>query len=149
MQEILEAFGIDWRLIGIQIFNFVLLVFVLGYFLYKPILKILNEREEKIKKGVEDADAAGRALKDAGTEKAKIVTSAHGEASEIVVRAKKHADEKGSIIITDAETKADKIMLNAKDRGEEIKVQVREESEAEIAKLAVLAAEKILKKKLG
>lgn len=148
MQEILEAFGIDWRLIGIQIFNFVGLVLILWYFLYQPILRILNERQEKIAKGVKDAEDAAEALKNADKEKTAIVTVAHTEASEIVNRAKQHADVKGAEIITEAQDKADRIMAEAKDKGEELKAQAQEESEAEIAKLAVLAAEKVLEQKL-
>jgi len=149
MQEIVEAFGIDWRLISIQIFNFVALVMILRYFLYKPVLKILNERQAKIEKGVKDAEDAGDALKSADSEKVKIVKSAHTEAGDIVERGKKHADEKGSVIVTEAQDKADRIMSDAKDKGEELKVQAREESEAEVAKLAVLAAEKVLTEKLS
>ena len=147
MEEILVAFGIDWRLISIQIFNFVALVLVLWYFLYQPVLKILNERQKKIEQGVKDAEDAEAALKNADEEKTKIVTEAHTEAGEIVERAKKHADDKGSVIVTEAQGKADRIMVDAKDKGEEIKAQALDESEAEIAKLAVLAAEKVLKEK--
>lgn len=147
MQEILEAFGIDWRLIAIQIFNFVALVVILWYFLYQPVLRILNERQERIAKGVKDAEDAAKALKNADKEKSAIVTKAHTEAGEIVDRAKKHADEKGALILEEAQDKADRIMSDAKDKGEELKAQAREESEAEIAKLAILAAEKVLKEK--
>ena len=149
MQEILEAFGIDWRLISIQIFNFVALVLVLWYFLYQPILKLLNERQQKIAQGVKDAEDAKDALKNADKEKTVIVTKAHTEAGEIVERAKQHAVEKGAMLVSEAQDKADRIMSDAKDKGEEIKEQAKEESEAEIAKLAVLAAEKVLKEKLN
>lgn len=149
MQEVLHAFGIDWRLISIQIFNFALLAIVLWYFLYQPILKILNERQSKIEKGVKDAENAEKSLKNADVEKTKIVAKAHTEAGEIVERAKKHADDKGAVIISDAQDKADRIMSDAKDKGEEIVVMARDESEAEVAKLAVLAAEKVLNEKLN
>ena len=148
MEEILVAFGIDWRLISIQIFNFVALVLVLWYFLYQPVLKILNERQKKIEQGVKNAENAEAALKNADEEKVKIVSKAHAEAGEIVDRAKKHAEEKGTVIVSDAQNKADRIMSDAKDKGEELKAQAKEESEAEIAKVAVLAAEKVLNKKL-
>jgi F-type H+-transporting ATPase subunit b len=149
MQEILHAFGIDWRLISIQIFNFVALVLILWYFLYQPVLKLLNERQKKIEQGVKDAEDAEAALENADAEKTKIVTTAHNEAGDIVERAKKHADEKGSVIVSEAQDKAERIMSDAKDKGEELKTQAKDESEAEIAKLAVLAAEKVLKEKLN
>ena len=147
MEEIIHAFGIDGRLIVIQIVNFGLLVLVLWYFLYTPILKLLAEREAKIKKGVEDAEKAELALRDAGEEKKKIVSDAHKNAEEISARAKSFADQKSAEIVAAAESKAAVVLQNAEKRSEELKAQAHKESEAEIAKVAILAAEKILNEK--
>jgi F0F1-type ATP synthase membrane subunit b/b' len=56
MEEIIHAFGIDQRLIIIQIVNFAILAGALGYFLYTPVLRLLREREEKIAQGLKDAE---------------------------------------------------------------------------------------------
>lgn len=149
MQEILQAFGIDWRLIVIQIFNFGLLVGVLWYFLYTPILKLLEEREEKIKKGVVDAEHAEHARKEADVEKIKILKEAHGEASQIVTRGTLHAEEKEKALLQEASEKIARDIASAKALSEELKTKAIKESEAEIAKLAILGAEKVLQKELS
>lgn len=149
MQEILTAFGIDARIIVIQIVNFGLLVAVLWYFLYKPVLKILSDREEKIKKGVLDAQKAEEALSQADQEKSEILKVAHGEAAQIVSRGTAHAEEKGKAILLETAEKAARELENAKATAEELKAQALKESEAEIAKLAMLGAEKILKAELS
>ena len=143
MQEIIHAFGIDWRLIVIQIFNFSVLAGILWYFLYTPVLNLLAERELKIKKGI------GAALRQADSEKHTILTEAHSEASAIVARASVHAEEKGSEIVIDAQHKAERVAQDAAQKALEIKAQAYKESEAEIAQVAILAAEKILNQKLG
>jgi len=149
MQEILHAFGIDWRLIVIQIFNFGVLAGVLWYFLYTPVLKLLNDREEKIKKGILDAEEAGRALRDADAEKTLIIKGAHTEASQIVQRGTVHAEEKEKAILHDASEKIARDIASAKARSEELKELAIKESESEIAKLAILGAEKVLMKELS
>ncbi len=149
MQEILHAFGIDWRLIVIQIFNFGVLAGILWYFLYTPVLKILNDREAKIKQGITDAEAAEHARKDADIEKTKILKEAHGEASQIVARGNAHAEEKEKTILAEASEKIARDIASAKALGEEIKAQAIKESESEIAKLAILGAEKVLAKELS
>jgi len=58
MEEIAKVFGLDWKLLIIQAVNFGVLLLVLWYFLYKPVLKMLDERRGKIQKGVEDAENA-------------------------------------------------------------------------------------------
>ncbi len=149
MQEILHAFGIDWRLIVIQIFNFGVLAGVLWYFLYTPVLKLLSEREAKIKKGLEDAEAAERARNAADSEKTAILKEAHAEASHIVARGTAHAEEKERVLMSETLQKIARETESAKQRAEEIRVHALKESEAEIAKLAILGAEKVLQKELS
>lgn len=147
MEQLIQAFGIDARLIVVQIINFVLLLGLLSYFLYKPLLRMLEEREAKITQGVRDAESAAAAKADAEAEKQRIVTDAHHEAEAVAARAKTYADEQTAEIVRDAEDKAASIVHQAGEKGEDIKAQAHKESEAEIAKLAVLAAEKILTEK--
>jgi F-type H+-transporting ATPase subunit b len=146
MQEILTTFGIDWRLIVIQIFNFALLLALLWYFLYKPVLSMLDARKAKIEQGVRDAEAAGEKLAHAEEEKAAILKAAHGSAEEVLVRAKDAAVEKSAEVLADATQKGERMLTDAALKAREIEERARKESEDEIAKMAILAAEKILKK---
>ena len=76
MEQLIEAFGIDVRLIIIQVFNFGILMAVLTYFLYKPVLKMLNEREAKIAQGIKDAEEAAKVRGEATEEKKAILEKA-------------------------------------------------------------------------
>lgn len=149
MEQLIEAFGIDTRLIFLQVFNFGILLAALTYFLYKPVLKVLKEREEKIAKGIADAKAAEVALSVAEEEKKVIVSTANKEAEAMTARATEHATSKSEQILADAHKKAEQVIRDAGDRGSEIKAQALKESEAEIAKLAILAAERVLKEKVS
>jgi F-type H+-transporting ATPase subunit b len=48
---------IDWFTVGAQALNFLLLVWLLKHFLYKPILNAIDAREKRIAKELADADA--------------------------------------------------------------------------------------------
>jgi len=48
---------IDWFTVGAQALNFLILVWLLKHFLYKPILNAIDEREKRIAKELADADA--------------------------------------------------------------------------------------------
>lgn len=147
MEEIVKAFGIDGRLIIIQIVNFAILMVALGYFLYNPILNLLRDREEKIAQGIRDAEAAARAKADADVEKQAVLTAAHTEASEVNNRAKVAAEDVAAGIVRTAQDKAEAVMRDAAKKAELLREQVAKEAEAEIAKTAILAAEKILRGK--
>ena len=145
MEEIIKAFGIDGRIIIIQIVNFTILMVALGYFLYNPILNLLREREEKIAHGIRDAEAAAAALGTAEEEKKGILTLAHASATEVNTRAKLAAEDTAAIIVRAAEEKAEGVMRDALKKAELLRGQVVKEAEAEIAKTAMLAAEQVLR----
>jgi F-type H+-transporting ATPase subunit b len=145
MSQLFAAFGIDWRLLLIQGFNFGLLLVVLSYFLYKPILKIIDERREKIAEGVRTADAASRRLAEAKEEGDKQIGEAAREAQVLVANARTSAEEKKSMILSEAEARAHAMVKDAEARIAEGERQAFQKSEREIAKAAMLAAEKILR----
>jgi F-type H+-transporting ATPase subunit b len=146
MESLIHAFGIDVRLIIIQVINFIVLAGLLSYFLYKPILRIVAEREEKIKQGLNDAAEAKQALTGAEAEKRSILADAQSSAIDMERRATTHAKEQAAEIITEANASAADKLKQAEARAEALKQEAVRQSEAEVAKLAVLAAEAILKK---
>ena len=147
MDQLIHAFGIDAKLIFIQIFNFGILMALLTYFLYKPVLNMLATREEKITQGIRDAEDAAKAKASADQEKKDILSAAHKDAEAVGSKAKTYADEKADAIVAEANTKADNVLKAAEAKSVEMKEQARKDSEAEVAKLAVLAAEKVLQAK--
>ncbi len=147
MEDIINAFGIDRRLIAIQLINFTILVLALGYLLYRPILKLLNEREEKIAQGLKDAEEAKSFKANAALEKQNVLTAAHQEAEAVAGRAKAAADAKTAEMLALAEVKAAELVKNAELKSAVLKEQALKESEREVAQLAILAAEKILRER--
>jgi F-type H+-transporting ATPase subunit b len=145
MQQLFEAFGINAKLIIAQAINFGLLLIALKYFLYTPILKTLDARRQKIAQGVQDADTATQALSGAKEEAKELVALSHTHAEEIVSGARTEAIKEKARIAKEAEAHAQVIEKDAQSRAEELMHTVKRESEKEIARLAILAAEKVLR----
>jgi F-type H+-transporting ATPase subunit b len=147
MGEFAAAFGLNWKLLVIQGVNFFALLAVLTYFLYKPLLKIIDERREKVAEGVRIAQEATRTLAEAKVEGETLIGTAARDAEALVASARARADEKGSEILKAAEDRADRVMKEAAERAEEAQRSAMAESSKEIARAAMLAAEKILREK--
>lgn len=147
MGELFTAFGINWKLLVAQAVNFGALLFILWYFLYGPVLKIIDERRARAEKGVRDAEEAERTLAASHEEGAGIVGKAAREAEGLVAHARERAEEKGSEIVKNAEAKAGALIDEATARAGEARRQALLTSEKEIARAAMLAAEKILQSK--
>ena len=144
----MESLGINWQLLVAFLVNFLILFGILSAVLYKPVLKMLDERQAKIKESLEMA------------EKIKEQTSRSEEQIKAAVEA---ARKEGQVIIAQASQIAEKIKEEAKDGArkeadvivnkarDEIKLE-RDKSIAELrsefSNLTILAAEKVIKESL-
>lgn len=147
MEGLAGAFGLDWKLLLIQVVNFGILIIALRQFLYKPVMKVLAERQALVAKGVEDAEAAKVKLEGAGEEALAKVKGAEVEAEGIVASARDSASQEKARIMREAEERANASLADAEARAKEASAKALRESEKEIARLSILAAEKVLKER--
>lgn len=146
MSALFSTFGIDWRLLTAQTVNFIVLAALLTWLLYKPVLKMIDERRRVVAQGVLDAEEAARKLSAADAEAAKRVGGAERQADEIVKGARAEAASEKAGLIKEAEAHAAQVERDAEARAAEDLARAKRESEKDIARLAVLAAEKVMKK---
>jgi F-type H+-transporting ATPase subunit b len=142
MDAILTTFGVDWRLLIINAINFALVLGVLWYFLYTPIMRMLEERRTKVAQGVKDAEAAGIKLSEIEGSRAGVLSKAGAEADQIVSHAQKRAVEKERELLSRAEASAASVIAEAEAEAKESKHRAVVESKEEVAKLIVLGMEK-------
>ncbi len=147
MDALLHAFGIDWKLLIAQAVNFGILFVALWLLLYKPVMKTLDERQKLVEKGVQDAKEAQVKRENADTEAASIIGTADKEAEELVRNARMSAAEEKQRLVAEAQMRADQIAKDAQARATEEVAKAKRESEKDIARLALLAAEKVLREK--
>ena len=68
MESIIATFHIDWKIIIAQAVNFGIVFAVLYVYALKPLAKLMEERSQKINKGVIDAKESNELLKKATEE---------------------------------------------------------------------------------
>ena len=147
MSAVLSTFGIDWRLLLVNAVNFGLLVFALWYFLYGPVMKMLEERRKKVADGVRDAESAKHTLQEIEGSRREVLAHAGKEADSIVAEARAAAAQKEREILGAGEASANVLIKDAEARAEELKARAIEESKQEVAKLIVLGMQKVTMKK--
>ncbi len=145
MEAILTTFGIDWRLLLIQAINFGILLAGLTYFLYKPVMRILEERRATVAKGVEDAHKAEMELHQIKGARAEKLAQAGKEADAVLANARTAATKKEREIVGRAESTAAVVLAEAEAQAREAKVLAVAESKDEVAKLIVLGMQKAFK----
>ena len=135
-----------WVLVAIVQFG--LLFFLLQKFLWGPILRTLQTRAERIREGLDAAEAAKREREQMTVEVERLLGAARREAAALSERSTKAAEAAAADIRTEAKAEADRIRLRAKADAEQLHAQSLAQLKGEVASMAVLAAGRILGKEV-
>ena len=141
---IVEALGIDWRLLILQIVAFLVLVFVLGKFVYPWLMKSVDERQKNIEAAAKAASKAQEAAAESQEETAKLLAEARKEASEIIATAKLEAADMRTQSEEKAKATAEKIVADAHTQLQKDVDAAKRELHNETLELVALATEKVV-----
>ena len=146
--QFFEAFGVNWVALLFQVVNFLLLLYLLNRFLFKRVFALLDERGQKISKGLEDAEAAARDRELARAEREAAVSEARKEANEMIATANKIAEDTRNEILADAKAEAEKVTARAREEIVAEKDKAMAEIRGQVAELALAAAGKLVRKEM-
>lgn len=135
--EIIKEFGFDPRLLLAQIINFLLVLWVLRRFLYKPVLQMLEKRKKDIETGIKNAEAANRLLEEMTAKEQKLLQNAQKQAQKIIEEAR---DQASSIIDESqqsAKENAEKIIEEAKRKIEQDIKETEQRLTTHVSKIAI------------
>jgi F-type H+-transporting ATPase subunit b len=138
----------DTTLVILTWVSFFALLVILHKFAWKPILAGLKQREDYIRKSLEDADKVNAHLAEAEAAKGRILEEAKVKAQSIVEQSRKMGNDLAAQIEQRAKKNAEDIVLGAKQEIEGERERVRNALKKESAQTAVSLAEKILKENL-
>lgn len=139
---------IDMTLIA-QAINFLFLLWFLKKFAYKPLLEMMENRKNKIASDLDGAKAAKEEAEAAKAEAINALAVARQEAQAIIDTARKNAVAAQEKIMADAKAEQEKMIAEAKDTIALEKAKLMEDVRAQVVELSLLAAGKIVEKKLG
>ena len=145
----LDALGINLKDLIFAIANFLILVLILGKFLYKPFLGILEKRKQTIEDAFTNADATNRKADEKYEAYTKKLARAEAESREIIKNARLKADDHANMIVEEAKAEAARIKLQAEKEAVREKEKALREVREQIGQLAILAAEQILEKEVS
>ena len=145
MGEFFEAFSVDLPKLLFQVINFLLLLYLANRFLFRRVLGLLDERNAKISKGLEDAETAARDRELARAEREAAVSEARKEAADMLANANKIATDTRDEILSKARADAEKVTERAREEITAEKEKAMAELRAQVADLALEAAGKLVR----
>ena len=142
--EALGNLGINLSYLVVQILNFFIVMLIMSFWAYKPMLKVLDERRDKIAKSLEDAREAEEARASAQSEAEKIIAEAQSERASIVADATERAEKTAVDMRLAAEQERAQLLEQAQQAVKEQKESTMLDLRPQVAALAIAAANKII-----
>jgi F-type H+-transporting ATPase subunit b len=144
----MDKIGINLATLIAQIVNFLVLLAILYFFAYKPILKMLDERARKIKESVDEVQKVRGQAAQAEEEFKKKTEAASKEGQEVISKAMRTGEEARQRAQQEAKQEAQALVEKARAEIQRERAEAIGELRQEFADLTIVAAEKVIEKAL-
>jgi F-type H+-transporting ATPase subunit b len=142
------SLGINLPLLVVFIINFIVLLVLLRLFLFKPVLKMLDERAQRTKEGMELAEATKKEYEQAKGEVQKQIEKGRQETQAIVAQAMQVGERLKEESRQEAAKQAQTIIDRTRTELETERDKIVEDLRREFVDISIAAAEKVIKETL-
>src|SRR4051794_27130013 len=143
-----EALGVAWINLFWQAVAFGVLVWLLNRFAYKPIIKILDDRANRIGESMQQAEQIKRDNAAAAQRAQQIISEAQTQTRDMLAQAQQMSQRTISAAQAEAREQREKLLADAHKQIEVDTQRAKAELRKEVARLTVLAASKVIGKSL-
>jgi F-type H+-transporting ATPase subunit b len=140
----IAALGFNLPGLIAQLVNFGILLVVMRLFLYKPVLRILDERKARIEEGLNRAEQAAVQASASQDEARRVIDEARGQGRDLVATAQDAAARLRAELEERARADADQIVTRAREEIQNERDQAIEQLRREFTDLALTAAERVI-----
>ena len=148
VRETGETFGFDLKIFLSQVISFVIVALVLRQFAYKPILKVLEERRQRIAEGLLNAEKIKQQLAEAEQRHAEILATANAQAQKMIDEARESAAHVAERKQQEAIVAAEQIVAKAREASAIEHERTMAELKRELGRLVVDTTAKVTGKVL-
>ena len=144
----MDQFGLNGWQFGIQLVAFLIFVALLWRFAVGPIVKVMDERQTRIRESMASAERMQQELMATQARNEEALLEARREAQEIVATARQSGEQLLARARDEANAQAETYLTRAQETLRQESEQARQQLRNEVADLATLAAGRILRKEL-
>jgi F-type H+-transporting ATPase subunit b len=148
MSELINALGLDWRVLIAQLVNFSVLVVVLYFLAYKPLLKYLNKRSQLIEASLKKTEKIDQLLAKAENDYAKKMATAQAESEKIMSKSQQEAEKYRQERLEKTRQEVAAIVAESRAAIESDKKEIIREVKEEMSGLVAAAATQVLRREI-
>ena len=140
----MERLGLNLAWLIAQIVNFVLILLILRAFAYRPILKMLADRKQKIQESLDYAEKVKADAANQQREFERRIEEARREASQAAQSATQVAEKERERILAEAHQEARQIVEQARGQLDYERKQMISDLREQVVNLSMLAAQRVI-----
>ncbi len=144
----MDELGINLPLLVAQVINFFIVLLALWFFLYKPVVSLLDRRAERVREGLEAAERSKEKASETEQEVAKQLDEARQQGQALIAQAQETASRMQSEGREQARRDAEALLERARGEIQLERDQAIAELRRQFADLTVSAAEKVINQSL-
>ena len=142
--DMFDRMGISWSSIVLHLIALIILTVGLYFLLFKPVKKMIRERQEKVKKIEKENADLNEEVKELKNSSEKVLSEAKKEAAAMHESAVKVANQKANDILSEAKAKAKALIDRTETEMDEERKKLQADVEKQIADVSLLVAEKVI-----
>lgn len=144
--ELIAKLGIDWKLLLAQVVNFGIVLAVLTFFVYRPLLNLLDARSERIRKAMEDAKRVEHQKKEREALRQDALKKIDQECGAFLEHARQEAERMRADLLAAAKRETEELLKKGRQQLIEERAKVFGEVRSTVVAAVVRASEKILER---
>lgn len=142
------SLGINLPLLIVFVINFAILFVLLRLFLYKPVLKMLDDRARRTKEAMEMAEATKKQYEEAKMEVQRQIEKGRQEAQAIIAQAIQTGEKLKEESRQEASRQAQEIIDHTREEIAAERERIVEDLRREFVEISISAAEKVIRETL-
>ena len=147
--QTLEIISVNLWQIVVSLLNLLILFLIIKKFLFKPVKKVLDTRQEKIDAKYSDAEIALNNARESERELNEKLSQAHKTADDILKEATAQAENRKDNIVKEAENEASIIIRQAKISAELEKKKAEDDIKDQIVDVSSALTEKLIEREIN
>jgi F-type H+-transporting ATPase subunit b len=148
IQQIARTFGVDWPHLFAQIISFAIVCILLHRFAYKPVLRMLEERQRQIAQGLADTETIKTELAQADAKCREILLRTDAQATKLIEEAHTAAARVKQQETQKAIAAAEQIIVKAREVAAQEHARMLADLKREVGGLVVQTATMVIGKVL-
>ena len=148
MEQTLQSLGIYWPKLIAQMVNFGIVLFILWKFAYRPVLKVLEERRQRVSEAMINAQKAREELTRTEAQRQQVLAETNAQANKIIEEAREAAAKVREQETQKAIREAEQIVSKAREAAALERARMIADAKRELGRLVVATTSKVTGKVL-